>query len=488
MLHTAGIFSANALNNAVALGVMLAAATLMPLAEFGVLGLAVALVVIAATLTDWGLSTALVRAASRAPAQATAAGAFVRIWKLLLLLALVALALAIPAGALAWLWPGLADRVTLAVTLLSAGLLGCWIGRRAFEQAREHFAALHRAAVACAALRVLSFAAIVAAGAVKPVTVLLCLYVVPLLALLGWQDVPDRRQGIGDLLRTVRDRRQGIADLLVLPLDSWQGADLRRAATLCRLPLAGPQPTRTQMLRAGGELLRYSGWVGVSALCFVAFTRAPVLALGSFGTPHDLGVFTGALTFTLAFAMLGDALRTVALPRIVRAADARECADVRAWLRRLAEPVLALATVALLLIALVYELILGPAHAGGARLLLIMGLAVVASIGLGLHNALLHALAQPQLEAAVNVSRLLAFACLSRALPATPFALATAYALVLVMGELALYALVRAEEQRVNGMTRLAIRRLALGKGLPTYLRRLAGRVFPTYKEARTSE
>lgn len=395
--HAAGIFSANALNNLAALGITLAAARLMPLDAFGTAGLAMALIVVVATLTDWGLNVSLVRAAGRTPALATAAAAFVHAWKRVLLLLLVAFALVVPQR---WLepWPAL-DRVLLATTLLSAGLLGCWMSRRALEQARENFTALRRATMACAVLRVLAFALAVFADIVTPVVVLACLYVLPLSGLLA----------------------------------------LTRPA---------PTASRAQVLAAGRALLGYCGWVGAGTLCFVVFTRAPLLVLAGRGADADLGLFTGALTFTLGFAMLAEAMRTVALPRILRAGDVHERDAVRAWLRQQTRPVLALATAALLALVILYELLLGRAHTGGALLLLVMGLGTLAAAGVGLQNALVHAQARPRLEAALNLGRLLAFGALAALLPATPAALAVSHTLVLVSGELVLYALVRRADAR----------------------------------------
>lgn len=394
--QAAGIGSANALNNLAAFGIALASARLLPVEDFGLLGAAMALVVCTATLLDWGLNVSLVRATGRRPELADAAAAFVLASKRLLLLVLAALALVAPDH---WLAAGPLDRVTLAATLLSAGLLGCWMGRRAVEQARENFAALREATAACALLRLLTFLLAVLADAVTPLVVLACLYVLPLAGLLG-----DARA----------------------------------------VPAARPG----QLLAAGRVLLGYAGWVGLSALCFVAFSRAPLLLLAAAGAPHDAGLFSGALTLTLGLALLGEALRTVALPRIVRARDAAEREAVRGWLRRQAQPVLAAATGGLLVLVLAYEYLLGPAHAGGALLLLVMGLATLAAAGLGLQNALVHAQSRPRVEAAVNVLRLVAFGLLVYALPMTPVALAIAHALVLVAGELALYALVRQLDRR----------------------------------------
>lgn len=97
----------------------------------------------------------------------------------------------------------------------------------------------------------------------------------------------------------------------------------------------------------------------------------------------------------------------------------------------------------MVLIALAYDTLLGAAHAAGAPLLLVLGLATLATAYLGLHNTLLHAHGRPQLDAAVNLLRLAALALLLALLPARALDVALAYAVVLVAGELLLTVLVR---------------------------------------------
>lgn len=407
-LSVARVFTANATNNAAALAVTLAAARFMSTADFGTLGLALAVIVVTATLADWGSGPALVRAFGRDPRAAPRAGACVMAWKLLLVPVFAGVALLVPLDWVAAAWPGLANRALLVVTMLAAGLLGCWTSRRALEQARENFRELQRVTLACAALRVAAFAACVAAGVVDPMTVLLCLYVAPLVGVMWW-----RRVAVGS------------------------GVGRENNAV----------PGREPILAAGRELVRYAGWVGASALCFVAFTRAPLLVLGHAGDAHQTGLLSGALTLTLGLAMLSDALRIVTLPRIVRAADASGRARARAWLLRGAWPAFALAAAALAILVAAYEPLLGPGHAEGARLLLIMGAATLATAALGLHNALVHALSLPRIEAAVNAGRLLAFAAVAGLLANSALALAGAYAVILVGGELALYVRVRAADR-----------------------------------------
>jgi O-antigen/teichoic acid export membrane protein len=393
--HPAALFSANAANHGVALVVTLVAAQQLSTADFGALGLALALVVVMAALGDWGSGVALVRAVGREPGGARCAAAAVLAWKLLLLVALAVAGLVVPLGAVAEVWPALAGRELLATTLVAVGLLGCWTTRRAIAQAHERFSDLRRDALACAALRAAAFAGVAATDAIAPVTVLLCLYVIPQAVLLAWH------------------------------------ARALRAPDLRGLP------------DAARSLLRYCGWVGASSLCFIAFTRAPLLALGHGGSPHELGVLGAALTLAFGCALVGDALRTFALPRLVRAAGPAARDRARAWVRRTTWPILALAAAGLLVLAAVYEALLGPAHTDGAPLVLVIGLATLLTAGVGLENALVHALGRPALESAVNAARLAAFAVLATLLPATALAMALAFAGVMVAGELLLALLVR---------------------------------------------
>lgn len=397
--QSAALSAANAANNLVALVITLAAARILSTADFGALGLALAVTVVTATVADWGTSLALVRAIGREPAAARASAAAVLAWKALLLVLLAALGAAVPLGPVADLWPALADRALLLAALLAAGLLGAWTTRRAITQAAERFAELQRDALACAALRALAFGAVAAAGKVTPVTALLCLYGAP------------------------------HALLLVGALRNARGLDPRALAAAAR------------------TVARYCGWVGVAALCFVAFTRAPVLALGADASPHELGLLSAALTLALGLALIGDALRTVALPRLLRTTDAAQRDRARRWVRRTAWPVLGLAAIALAALASAYGTLLGEAHAAGAPVLLVLGAALLLTAALGLENALLHALGQPRLEAVVNLGRLAAFLVLAHAVPPTALAVACAFAIVLVGGELALFVAVRWAER-----------------------------------------
>jgi O-antigen/teichoic acid export membrane protein len=388
-----GLVAANGANNGVALALTLAAAATLAPAAFGALGLALALVVVLAALSDWGLGVAVLRLTAGGADAARA----VLAWKTLLAVVLVLAGCAVPPAALATLWPVAFDRALLVTTLLSAGLLGCWSSLRALEQAREDFAAMRRATFACAAVRVATFALAWSAGLLSPLTLLACLYVVPLGVLLAW--------------RACRSRPRGAA---TVPL---------------------------------GQLLRAAAWPGLSALCFIAYTRAPVLLPGAAGSAEQLAVHGAALTLVLACALLGDAARAVLLPRIVRARAARERARVRVLLRHTLEPWLFGAMALLCVAAVLYARVLGMPYAAGAPMVLVMGLATLVTAWLGLHTALLHALARPELEAAVNAGRLLVLALLLPWLPPGALALATAYATVLIGGELVLLACVHALER-----------------------------------------
>lgn len=405
------LLSANTLNNAVAFAALLVAARLMPLSDYGVLGLAVALVVLTATVTDFGSSVALVRRVNASGTDPRIAGAALLRWKLAAGFGLVVLALALPADAVARVLPLLAPADgTLLVAMISAGLLGLWTSLRALEQAREDFEAMRRDAAACAVLRAGAFTLLLTFGTLTPEAVLACLYVVPLGALVAV-----------------------------------------RAAALLGAGRSGPDPrndTGERALRGGTEsatpsLLHYSAWIGLSSLCFIALTRAPLFALSADEQGDALGLFTAALTLALAFGQLGDGLRAVLLPRSSRARHAGQRQAIRRELWRRAGPLFALAAGLLVLLVLAYPTLLGDAHARGAPLLLVIGLATLATAYFGLHNTLLHAHGRPQLDAAVNLVRLALLAGLLAALPPDPFAIALAYAATLTGGEALLYLLVR---------------------------------------------
>lgn len=407
MRHAGGVLSASALNSGVAFVVTVAAAAVLPVERFGELALALALVTVLAALTDLGSGLALVRHAGRDPASMRSAATAAVLWKLAACGALVTTAMLLPDATLAAAVPLLAgDRVLAAATGLGAGVLGLWSTVRALDQAREDFATLDRTLLACALLRAAAFTGLVITGNVTPVTVVLSLYVVPLALLLAARLRPARAP--------------------------WM--EVRQAAR---------------------SLARYGAWVGASAACFVAFTRAPLLIVGHGGDAVAAGVLGAAMTCVLACSLLGEALRTVALPRIVRARDAGERSAIRAWLARTARPVLLLGAVATLLFAAAYETLLGSAHAGGAFLFAVLGLATLLAADLGLRNALLHAHGRPDLDLGVNVLRLLVLAALAAVLPPTPVAIAVAYATVLVGGELALRMAVRRLE-RAGGAPHLA--------------------------------
>lgn len=395
--NAGGLISASALNSGVAFAVTLAAAGALSVADFGVFGLCVAVANVIFAVADGGSGLTLVRHVGRRPNDAPAAATAIIGWKLIVAVALLVLGLALPDAALALLLPPLdGQRALFLMTLLAAGLLGLWSSARALDQAREDFAALRRALVACAVLRAAAFVGLLSTGTLTPLTALASIYVIPFALLL-----------------------------------------VGRAG--CHLKSADWSAAR----RTAATLMRYGAWVGASSMCYMAFTRAPMLMAAHEGTPEALGVLGGAMTLMLACTMLADALRTVALPRIMRARNRTERAAVRAWLNRTTRPILVLGAVGVVAVVPFYQALLGPAHAEGAILLLILGGATLLAADLGLHNALLHAHGRPQLAFRINVLRLLALALLAAVIPMTPLSIACAYASVLVGGEIMAYVAVR---------------------------------------------
>ncbi|HUR40801.1 MAG TPA: oligosaccharide flippase family protein [Verrucomicrobiae bacterium] len=372
-----GLLAGNAFNNAMAFVITLYSGSLLPAAAFGELGVALASIVLVATLTDWGSSTALVRVAARDPSRADTAGDTVLLVKLLLGVTIVLLSIS--------------EDGLQFITAAGAAVLGVWMSARASDQARGDFRAMQWTSAACGVLRLCTFCAVLAYESLTAGQVIFALYVFP-------------------------------QCLLLLP----------------RLVLLRAPDPESAM-----RVLMYARWTGLASVAFVAFTRAPLFIAAILVSQDELGVLAGALTATLVFAMLGDALRSVALPQLVRAASRQARDAARAWLPRASFPAFAVAALALIVACAHYEQLLGAEHARGAVLLLAMGGATLIAAALGLPNALLHARGEPQLEALVNLARLTVFGFASVALPLSLESIAWTYALVLVVGELGLFALAR---------------------------------------------
>ncbi len=400
------ILAASAFNNAVSLGVTVFAARQLGPAEFGKFALAVSAATLLALALDFGLSLTLVRIYNAEPNRTEGLRMVTAVLRVKLALLLFAAALSYPVSTLIVRWgpallAGSTDLVALAI--VSGALLNLWVGVRAGEQAGGDFGTFARFTVLYGLLRLISAAVLVIAGTVTGMGVFAILYPIPLVALLGWNLAASHR-----------------SVLTPTPTDGWSAelTRLRRAAT-------------------------YSMWVAVSTFTFTSLSRLPQFALARRSSAVDVGLYSAALSILAFFSLLNDAVRTTLLPRVAALRTRHERRD---WNRRLLEltPIV-LGGLGLGVISAAGALyfVMGPAYQSSAPLFLLLGGATAVTIQLGLFTMMVHAHGIPDLDARVNVGRLLVLGLLLVVLPPNATTAAISFATVLVLGETGLYLLLR---------------------------------------------
>jgi O-antigen/teichoic acid export membrane protein len=368
---------------------------------FGVFSLAMSFMVSLNLIADLGVNLTIVRFYNLYDAEEERRETLLLsllVWKLSVVLALVLLSY--PLGLLAMRVFNLdASHTALFVlAVASAGFFGTWLYYQSYLQALRRFKKLALYIVLCAILRLMCFGVLYFAfvSSLNLTLTFFSIYSLPVL--------------------------------------------IATAAGLYRVffqLLRGRSPALSVMKANMLAILRYGKWVALSGLCHSFIYRGVQFVLAARTTKYELGIFSAGFVFTLAFAPFNTAVRTVFFPHVTAFKDNHAMKRHLIRMRRVLPYYTIFAGVGIGLLVAVQVLFLGNEYAASLPIFLITVTALAVTIFLGLGTMMVHTFMRPEIDAYVNVARLVISTIAAYLLSPSWGAMggALSYAVPLVLGE-----------------------------------------------------
>ncbi|WP_439603099.1 hypothetical protein [Devosia sp.] len=370
------VFFTTVLIQAATFVLLATSALVLPTEQSAALSLIVATTMLSSAVLDFGLSTTTTRHFGKTRDDGIFSAAFA------VRLALVPIACI----ACALLWLSGAKEVGLGLGL--GALQNVWNGARATDQARQDYESFLRSSIAFAIIRMAAGLTAVVLMPV-PVAIAVAMYALPLLA------------------------------------TYWSSS--------ARLPRRGSTPFAWNR-----GLTRYSAYVYVAGMSFVALPYAPQLILSSGNNDATMATYGVILTFSGAINLIFFSLRSVLLPMMLSADGRLEHA---LWSRRGLVATTCLFA-SLVVVGIVLAVGMQFLYAGKypnilpSFLVSFVGYAATATIGL--YSLSIHTKGLPELNAAVSVLRLASLFLMSILIPPSLLAVVSYVAVAMVSSELIL--------------------------------------------------
>ncbi len=370
--------------------------------DFGVFSLAISFMISLNLVADLGVNLTLVRFYNLYDSDEERRETLLLsllVWKTSIVLALVLLS--VPLGVLATRVFNLDSSYTslFILAVASAGLFGVWLYYQSYLQALKCFKQLSQYIVLCAILRLACFGILYFAFAafLNMTWTFLSIYSFPVLIAAAI----------------------GLYPMFVL---------------LFRKKC----PEFAVMMKNMQAILRYGKWVALSGLCHSFIYRGIQFVLAARATKYELGIFSAGFVFTLAFAPFNTAVRTVFFPHVTSYKDNR---TMKRHLRRMWR-VLPYYVIFVIggvgILAVVQLLFLGKEYTTSLPVFLITATALTITIFLGLGTMMVHTFMRPEIDAYVNIARLIISTMAAFFLSPSIGAIggAISYAIPLVLGEI----------------------------------------------------
>lgn len=394
------VIVANGFNNLVSLAVTLHAARKLGPESFGELGLVLAVITFGVVLLDAGLSIALVRNYNNTSDQESRnflVGGVLKA-KVLQVFAIALIALPL-AHFIRYFLPQIKNINALVAGITSAGLMSLWTSVRSLEQARRNYTIFTRYIYLFGSLRLLTYGITMSVTRISEMSVVLCLYLVPLLALLFYTTILRERAAL-----------------------NFRLAELTKEST------------------ALWTALKYGAWVAVSALFFSLVARMPLVFLAKRSTLTQLGLYTAALTFVNGFGLIWDALNTVIMPEVSGLQSPEARLRFRNILFRKLPLMFSVLVAGVFACILVQRVFLGAAYRGSIGTFLVIGSATAICMCVAVNNNLVHAYGIPQTMTYMNLARMILLVIVLLLCPRlNSLNVAFIYSFVLLAGDVGLY-------------------------------------------------
>jgi len=410
---------ANGFNNLASLAITLHAARKLGPERFGQLGLVLAVISFGVVLLDSGVSVALVRGYNHDPKAESREALVGGVLKAKLLQLLLVALLAVPiAHAVRFFIPEFNSLETLAAGIVAAGLMSLWVTVRSLEQARQNYARFTTYIYLYGTLRFCAYVVVLMRGSISPLSVISCLYLVPLLLLMLYSFAFRETQ--------------------VLAIGKFPWA---------------------REVNALKKALHYGAWIAGASILLSFLTRMPVFFLAKRSTPRELGLFAAAFTFVNAFGLIWDALSTVIMPEVSGLHTAESRVRFQKLLFRKLPLMGSLLAAVIVACAFAQYFMLGPQFRASLWSFIVLGSFVAACMCISVNNNLVHAYGIPEVATFMNVARV-AVAALALGLwwHLDALNVAVIYGFVLLAGDTALLIYV----QRRMVKDRISLKLVAL--------------------------
>jgi O-antigen/teichoic acid export membrane protein len=377
--------------------------------EFGIFSLAISVMMVVNLIADLGLNLTMVRYFNLYREEARKQHLLVASLLILRFSLIVAIAVvAVPVGMLLASVFGLSGPYVLLLSLaiVAGGLLSLWVYLQNYLQANKRFRKLAGYIFSYGLFRILFFYIMYLLYIKQPTPsgALSALYIIPVAVVIV---------------------------LGVLPL-------VRRI-------LAGRLPSRNVIKEYVLAAIKYSKWVAISGICNSLIYRAVQFVLASRASKYELGILSAGFVFTVAFATLNYAVRAVFFPYITSLERIEDVGRHLSNVRKILPYYVALIVCGIIVLMIVQIYFLGEEYVHALPVFLISSTALAFTIFMGMISMLLHTFMRPEIDAFVNIARLLAATILAFSLTPILGALggAVAYSIPLILGEIYIALTVR---------------------------------------------
>lgn len=186
------------------------------------------------------------------------------------------------------------------------------------------------------------------------------------------------------------------------------------------------------------QALKYSKWVAISGICYGFLYRFVQVILATLSTQQELGILSAGFIFTVAFTTLNVAIKTVFFPYITGLSKIHDIGKHFSRLKKVLPYYILLVIVGIAFLSLIQLLFLDERYRHALPVFWISSAGLASTVFLGLISMLLHTLMRPEIDASVNIVRLIAVGILAYFLVPIWGAIggAISYTAVLLLGEI----------------------------------------------------
>jgi O-antigen/teichoic acid export membrane protein len=397
LLRVTSVAAATVANNLLAFAISVLAARELGPEGFGIFSLAFATATLIGILGDLGFNLSVIRLyngysgeeAKQVQVMASALGFKIFLWVITTLFAL-------PFADMLTSFFGLdsRDRALFAVAFATAGLLILWTYLQTYLQAQRHFRELALFIWGYSGLRLLGLPLAYSFFPKNPLAWFVAIYTLPLILLLLVGLVPIS-------VRTLSLIRTGM------------------------------------VINTLKEVLNYSKWVALSTTSYTSMPYVLRLILTKSASLEEVGVFSAGMTFTAVFSTLNTAVRAVLFPQVTALGGQGQMKRYLGRLVQIAPYYTGLSVVGIAFLGVLQWGLLGEEYRRALPVFFVTASALVIVVFLGWGTMLVHTMMRPQVDAGVNVARLVLVCLLALVMLPLQQSLgaAIAYAISLLVGE-----------------------------------------------------